>query len=1015
MTPINPYITGDPVGNSPIFVGRDNILREVLKVLSNPNQNAITLYGQRRIGKTSVLQFLQVRLPQEGGFQTVYFDLQDKSEWPLPRILLGLANAILDRLNLPIPIPSMTENLFIEWLQSVLASLPADTSIVILFDEFDVLADSNSGNAAADFFLYLGKLLTLDPARLKFVLVLGRNFTDLGTVALSTFKGIPSRRISLLPKSDTLKLVRLSEQGKSLYWSSKSAEMVWSLTHGHPYLTQALCSQVWEMAFNETPNDAPQVTPEMVEAAVDATLDTSRNTLEWLWTGLGPAEKVISAALSGAGNQVVDELHLAQILRESGVRILIRELQNAPELLKSWDILEPVSGGYVFRVEILRRWIERYHSLKRTQDELDRIQPAADSLFQAAQAFYAQGDLTEAENLLKQAIGVNPNHIRANELLAETLIGLGRLNEARDLLERSFEMVPNNARPRLIQVCLDQAQVEPDDKVRLKLYERVLELDSSRPEALSGVEKIRQAEKDEQALASEFINGRQALQRGEWDRAIEFLQNVVASQPSYSYESDTAADLLAKAVREKEHPISFRQIWLRQFWPWSRLWVTRSPQAKSNLVSKENRGTESKENGILFYISTDSQPASTLVTSKFRKVLEHLENGRAVFLISAPKMGKTKLTGWLEEKFLESNQRYMRVLENISSIDELWKELKIRLELEELSSDELKLRVQSGKVVVLIDEIDSLLNNLVSLNKEDLRDALAFWQRLNNFMIFFATSYYPLQYWSRRIEAIDSSLVFIWHEVFRVPIFFPVWDKNEIKEYISPVVSGQRKEKLEPLAVKIYNLTGGIPSFVVDFIQILGEVEENNDDISALKQIDTQRWEQAVSILENDVLNNFWSGHSYTKVGLTLVAIQTEAYAKLSTLLSNQLSELVNYYFHETIELLNKLRLITGNGKKTKIESTLLKGRIINLIRNDKTNKTIDEIIQYTEKEKLNNSDAKLFQQYFDLMGIGYTEEELIEVKGDKRNIIYPGFIQRVIGVIIVILAALGLFHWLGL
>jgi hypothetical protein len=34
-TPINPYIAGDPVGNSSAFVGRDNALR-------CPSQNAIT-------------------------------------------------------------------------------------------------------------------------------------------------------------------------------------------------------------------------------------------------------------------------------------------------------------------------------------------------------------------------------------------------------------------------------------------------------------------------------------------------------------------------------------------------------------------------------------------------------------------------------------------------------------------------------------------------------------------------------------------------------------------------------------------------------------------------------------------------------------------------------------------------------------------------------------------------------------------------------------------------------------
>jgi hypothetical protein len=33
--PLNPYIAGDPVGNSPTFVGRDDVLR-------CPSQNAMT-------------------------------------------------------------------------------------------------------------------------------------------------------------------------------------------------------------------------------------------------------------------------------------------------------------------------------------------------------------------------------------------------------------------------------------------------------------------------------------------------------------------------------------------------------------------------------------------------------------------------------------------------------------------------------------------------------------------------------------------------------------------------------------------------------------------------------------------------------------------------------------------------------------------------------------------------------------------------------------------------------------
>lgn len=567
--PINPYIAGDPVGNSPAFVGREDVLREVLKTLRSPNQNAITLYGQRRIGKTSMLQYLRPRLPQEGKYRAVYFDLQDKSAWPLPRLLAELARALADEMGWSAPtLPTDQTEPFRLWLKNALASLPAETSLVLLFDEFDVLADPQAGTAAAEFFPYLRGLLSLDPARLQFVFVLGRNITDLSSIALSVFKGTPSKRVSLLSQADTVKVARLSEQNGTLFWPDSAIEAIWSLTHGHPYLTQALCSQVWEAAYDESPDEPPRVTPGMVEAAVAPTLDASRNMLEWLWKGLGPAEKVVSAALAGAGNVVVDETRLEQVLRESGVRILIRELQNAPQLLADWDILEAADGGYVFRVELLRRWLVAYHPLSRTQDELDRIQPAADGLFRAAEAFYGQGDLPQAETLLQQAIRTNPNHLRANELLAEILIGGNRLPEAREKLEKLLELAPHSARPRLVQVYLLQAQAAPDDKTRLALYEKVLGLDPTRPEARAGVEKIRQLEQEEKELAFNYIEGRQALLRGEWAKAIEVLQKVVMKRPAYTYDAqkdtDTAADLLAQAVREnKQHPPAWK-LWLRR-------------------------------------------------------------------------------------------------------------------------------------------------------------------------------------------------------------------------------------------------------------------------------------------------------------------------------------------------------------------------------------------------------------------------------------------------------------------
>ena len=74
----------------------------------------------------------------------------------------------------------------------------------------------------------------------------------------------------------------------------------------------------------------PSVTPALVESAVPATLRSATNALEWLWGGLGPAERIVASALAGAGPGAITQEELERRLQESGVRILVGELRDAP-------------------------------------------------------------------------------------------------------------------------------------------------------------------------------------------------------------------------------------------------------------------------------------------------------------------------------------------------------------------------------------------------------------------------------------------------------------------------------------------------------------------------------------------------------------------------------------------------------------------------------------------------------------------------------------------------------------
>lgn len=77
----NPYIAGSPIRNEEMFFGREKLLKRILNTLHN---NSLMVYGQRRIGKTSLQHQLKRRLENlqdpEFDFIPVMIDLQGTSE-----------------------------------------------------------------------------------------------------------------------------------------------------------------------------------------------------------------------------------------------------------------------------------------------------------------------------------------------------------------------------------------------------------------------------------------------------------------------------------------------------------------------------------------------------------------------------------------------------------------------------------------------------------------------------------------------------------------------------------------------------------------------------------------------------------------------------------------------------------------------------------------------------------------------------------------------------------------------
>jgi tetratricopeptide (TPR) repeat protein len=483
-TPNNPYVTGNVVGGGPAFVGRTDILQGVKEQLRSPQQNAIVLYGQRRIGKTSVLRELEAKLSKDN-CQVIYFDLMGKATLPLQTILSQLADEICFKLSMTKPDVGKIE--FHAWLASVVNEDKfTHSSLIILFDEFDSIDAPHAEQARDEFFHYLReKLLPVVPQKLKFVFAIGRNISDFQS-ALVLLRTMSNYHVSLLiPQQETEKLIRLSENNNSLRWSKAAIQKIWELTHGHPYLTQLLCHLIFEQLWAKPRTSVPTVSRKVVEELIatkenlEKVFEKAVSALEWLWEGLPPACKIDAAAFAELGNRAVSQKELVEHLYRNGVGIVVSELETAPKSLKDWDIIEEdESNNYQFRVELFRQWVKLHKPLKDIlQQELGRIRVKAQEYYQRAQTAQQAEHLDEAIENLRTAIRLNPQFIEAHQLLATVFQDKGDFAEAQVVLEKFYSCCPDMARSQLTEFLWKQAESSTNRKEKLEWCEKILSYD----------------------------------------------------------------------------------------------------------------------------------------------------------------------------------------------------------------------------------------------------------------------------------------------------------------------------------------------------------------------------------------------------------------------------------------------------------------------------------------------------------------------------------------------------------
>ncbi|NEQ39859.1 MAG: ATP-binding protein [Okeania sp. SIO3I5] len=423
----NPYIIGRPIREKDKFYGR----REIFYFIENQlkqNSQVILLQGQRRIGKTSVLEQVSNFVDLDN-FVFIQLSLQDKNFINIGGLFEVLAIDIKDYITITLEIEENSiscnnnseEQDILNWFEKIFLPEVYGTlggkNVVLMLDEFDSL-DNIDQDTEKKFYTYLNQIVKRDK-KLFLLPVIGKPVEDLSQHFQNSFRQVASEKIGLLKTADAEKLI--TNPTEKLKYQDEAIKKILKLSANHPYFTQVLCFALFN---NAIARDIWEVTFQDVESIVEKAISNCQLGLVSLRDSLPIYEKVVFFAV--AKSQDIDGLtEQLGILENYGVSVT-DAFKKALKNLEEWDFLEKQSSSslqdfYQLKVEFVRRWLIENDFLKILGEAIRKLEIAdieANALYEEVGKI-GESDINSKIEKYKEIINKNTNHFRAKFELAK--------------------------------------------------------------------------------------------------------------------------------------------------------------------------------------------------------------------------------------------------------------------------------------------------------------------------------------------------------------------------------------------------------------------------------------------------------------------------------------------------------------------------------------------------------------------------------------------------------------------
>ncbi|MCA9397371.1 TGS domain-containing protein [candidate division WWE3 bacterium] len=261
----NPYRPGQPIVEQGMFFGRRGEIEWFKRNLGNNFAGAhLLLIGQRRVGKTSLLRYVEDSRIFENSYFPVFIDLQAYNKADETRVLNLLISKVARKLRRQkmFRIPHEQQDkinsfddpfLQVESYIDTLHDLTGGRQLLILFDEFDALINAYEKNVLSiDFFTYLRTLMQKSYGpRFVFCGSLNMVITMERLGLAPILSATAEHQIGALDRESAISLIS-QPLGHTFKLDRGVPQRIAEITGGYPFFIHHICFHLFERAGAES-------------------------------------------------------------------------------------------------------------------------------------------------------------------------------------------------------------------------------------------------------------------------------------------------------------------------------------------------------------------------------------------------------------------------------------------------------------------------------------------------------------------------------------------------------------------------------------------------------------------------------------------------------------------------------------------------------------------------------------------------------------------------------------------